>query len=163
MTGVQTCALPILRDLNWWLQLSSEWNGKAIWRHPDHIVAACDASSFAWGAVVLSGVSAPVGHARGFFSKPLRLLGSTHRELLGARFAVQAYLTLFRGRHVVLLEDNTGVEHLLRHFSSRVPALQAELRRFSAILYEHDITLETVRVSSEDNPADAPSRYVLQK
>lgn len=161
-SGVQHVKLShqSIRDLNWWLQLSSEWNGKAIWRHPDHIVAACDASSFAWGAVVLSGVSAPVGHARGFFSKPLRLLGSTHRELLGARFAVQAYLTLFRGRHVVLLEDNTGVEHLLRHFSSRVPALQAELRRFSAILYEHDITLETVRVSSEDNPADAPSRYV---
>ena len=149
-----------VRDLAWWLQLSAEWNGKAIWRHPDHVVAACDASSFAWGAVILSGVPTPVCPARGYFSKPLRSLGSTHRELLGARFSVQAYLTLLHGRHVVLLEDNTGVEHLLRHFSSRVPALQAELRRFSAILSEHDITLETVRVSSADNPADAPSRHV---
>jgi hypothetical protein len=81
-----------VRDLNWWLALSSEWNGKAIWRHPDHIVAACDASSFAWGAVVLSGLPNPVYHARGYFSKQLRLLGSTHRELLGARFTIQAYV-----------------------------------------------------------------------
>ena len=54
-----------IRDLQWWLQLSKEWNGKAFWRHPNHVVAACDASSFARGAVILSGVSAPVGHARG--------------------------------------------------------------------------------------------------
>lgn len=148
-----------VRDLQWWLQLSKEWNGKAIWRHPDHVVAACDASSFAWGAVILSGVSAPSSHARGYFARPLRQLGSTHRELLGARFTVQAFLSQFKGRHVVLLEDNTGVEHLLRHFSSRVPALQQELRRLSAILTRNNITLESVRVSSADNPADAPSRY----
>ena len=148
-----------IRDLQWWLQLSSDWNGKAIWRHPNHVVAACDASSFAWGAVILSGVPAPLRHARGYFARPLRLLGSTHRELLGARFTVQAFLTQFRGKHVVLLEDNTGVEHLLRHFSSRVPALQQELRRLSAILIKNNITLESVRVASADNPADAPSRY----
>ena len=149
-----------VRDLNWWLALSSEWNGRSIWRHPDHIVAACDASSFAWGAVVLSGVPSPVCHARGYFAKQLQNLGSTHRELLGARFAVQAYIEQFKGRHVVLLEDNTGVEHLLKHFSSRVPSLQRELRRFSAILSAHDITLEAVRVTSLENPADAPSRHV---
>ena len=58
-----------------------------------------------------------------------------------------------------MLEDNTRVEHLLRHFSSRVPALQQELRRLSAILTQNNITLETVRVASAENPADAPSRY----
>ena len=122
-------------------------------------MAACDASSFARGVVILSGVPAPVGHARGYFARPLRLLGSAHRELLGARFTVQAFLTQFRGRHVVLLEDNTRVEHLLRHFYSRVPALQQELRRLSAILTQDNITLESVRVALAQNHADAPSRY----
>ena len=146
-----------MRDLAWWLRLTDEWNGRAIWRHPDHILAAVDASSFAWGGLILAGMSALV--ARGYFSKQIRGLGSTHRELLGVRFFVQALRKRFANRHVVLLEDNTGVEYLLRHFSSRTPALQAELRRLSAILAANNITLEPIRVASADNPADAPSRY----
>ena len=36
--------------------MSCEWNGKGIWRHPDHIAAVCNASSFDWVAIVLSGL-----------------------------------------------------------------------------------------------------------
>jgi hypothetical protein len=82
------------------------------------------------------------------------------KEMRAVRYALLSYAPLVRDRVVRLFEDNTVTQSVLGRFASRSAALMAEYRLLWAVLDSLHVHLQVVRVSSESNLADAPSRFV---
>lgn len=148
-----------LRDLEWWLDLPARSTRRAIWRDPATATLHCDASGFAWGAVLNQ-----VTPARGFWSQAERLYHITWKELAAVHRAVVTFLPHLRDREVRLFEDNQAVVSVLRGLSSRSAAMMAELRRLWAVLDAHDVRLRPEYIRSADNvAADGLSRLQLRE
>ena len=64
-----------------------------------------------------------------------------------------------RGKHVRLREDNQAVVAMVTHWTSRSPALMAQLRKLWLLLDRNNITLDPAYIRSEENvAADSLSR-----
>jgi len=146
------------RDLERWLQLPTRSVQRLIWRTPATATLHCDASDFAWGAVLNQ-----TGLARGFWSPEQRRHHIQYKELVAVRLAVETWLRQLRGRTVRLWEDNQAVMHIINGRSSRAPILMAEVRRLWQLLDSHGISLSARYIRSEDNvTADSLSRLQLK-
>ena len=117
------------RDLLWWTAVASQNNGRCMFKPVETAYLHCDASSFAWGAVLNE-----TKEARGFWSAEDRQQHITWKELKAVRLAVMSFLPRLRGRKVLLHEDNQAVVGVLTHLTSRSPAMMNELRKLWLIL-----------------------------
>lgn len=133
-------------DLQWFVDLRDQHNGRPIWRSPQTALLHCDASELAWGAVL--NMRLP---ARGFWRAHQRREHITLLELRAVHYAVEAFIKQLRGRHVLLREDNQAVVAMLKSFTSRSPAIMRELRRLWWLLDVNDITLLPRYIRSEAN------------
>jgi len=142
------------RDLQWFADLPTKWNGRAIWRSPQTALLHCDASKLAWGAVLNQLVP-----ARGFWTAHERRRHITFLELRAVRHAIESFADRLTGRHVLLREDNQAVCAILTSYTSRSPEMMRELRRLWYLLDTLDVTLLPKYIRSSDNWwADSLSR-----
>jgi hypothetical protein len=82
------------------------------------------------------------------------------KEMRAVRNALLSFAPLVRDRVVRLFEDNTVTQSVLGRFASRSTVLMEEYRLLWAVLEQLHVHLQVVRVASEYNLADAPSRFV---
>lgn len=82
------------------------------------------------------------------------------KEMRAVRLSLLSFAPLVRDRIVRLFEDNTVTQSVLGRFASRSPVLMEEYRMLWAVLDRLHVQLQVVRVASEANLADAPSRFL---
>jgi hypothetical protein len=88
-----------------------------------------------------------------------RLHHITWKELRAVRHAVESFLPHFKGRQVLLHEDNTAVVAALTKLTSRSPVMMTELRRLWFLLDTNDIHIRPRYIRSAANVwADTLSR-----
>ena len=141
-------------DLNWFVALAARYAQRPIWRSAATVTLFCDASKLAWGAALEGALP-----ARGFWRAHQRREHITLLETRAVRYAVEAFLDWLRGKHVRLREDNQAVVAMVTHWTSRSPALMAQLRKLWLLLDRNNITLDPAYIRSEENvAADSLSR-----
>ncbi|CAD6966331.1 unnamed protein product, partial [Tilletia laevis] len=64
---------------------------------------------------------------------------------------------------LIVYTDNTGVQFGVPRGRMRNAAATTVIERIHALQVEDDILVHTKRVTSADNPADEPSRGVIQQ
>ena len=88
-----------------------------------------------------------------------RRLHINHKELIALRMGIEAFQTQLSGRWVSIAMDSTVAMGIAKAGSSRSPRLFNEVRRLWKLIADLDLSLLYYHVRSEDNLADAPSRF----
>eukprot|EP00873_Tetraselmis_striata_P014119 jgi/Tetstr1/434383/TSEL_023484.t1 len=144
------------RDLQWWVGVPTQHNGRPINRPVETGYLHVDSSSYGWGAV-LNEHREP----RGFWYDDDRNAHFTMKELNAVRLAVESFLPMLQNRHIRLHEDNQAVVGVFTNLTSRSPRLMAELRKTWYLMDTHGITLSVRYIRSAANIwADRLSREV---
>jgi hypothetical protein len=76
------------RDLEWWRTVSTQHNGRSIYKPIETAYLHADSSDYEWGAVLNEDANY---QARGFWSAPDRLQHITWKELRAVRHAVESF------------------------------------------------------------------------
>eukprot|EP00873_Tetraselmis_striata_P043415 jgi/Tetstr1/463679/TSEL_008540.t1 len=134
------------RDLQWWVSVPAQHNGRPINRPVETGYLHVDSSPCGWAAVLNEH-----HEARGFWYDDDRTAHITLKELKAARLAVESFLPMLRNRHIRLHEDNQAVVGVLTHLTSRSPRLMAELRKTWYLMDTHGITLSVRYIRSAAN------------
>eukprot|EP00873_Tetraselmis_striata_P044281 jgi/Tetstr1/464545/TSEL_009302.t1 len=124
------------RDLQWWVGVPTQHNGRPINRPVETGYLHVDSSSYGWGAVLNEH-----HEARGFWYDDDRNAHITMKELKAVRLAIESFLSMLQNRHIRLHEDNQAVVGVLTNLTSRSPRLMAELRKTWYLMDTHGITL----------------------
>eukprot|EP00873_Tetraselmis_striata_P006395 jgi/Tetstr1/426659/TSEL_016929.t1 len=144
------------RDLQWWVGVPTQHNGRPINRPVETGYLHVDSSSYGWGAVLNEH-----HEARGFWYDDGRNAHITLKELKAVRLAIESFLPMLQNRHIRLHEDNQAVVGVLTNLASRSPRLMAELRKTWYLMDTHGITLSVGYIRSAANIwADRLSREV---
>eukprot|EP00873_Tetraselmis_striata_P040516 jgi/Tetstr1/460780/TSEL_005964.t1 len=147
---------PLERDLQWWVGVPTQHNGRPINRPVETGYLHVDSSSYGWGAVLNEH-----HEARGFWYDDDRNAHITLKELKAVRLAIESFLPMLQNRHIRLHEDNQAVVGVLTNLTSRSPRLMAELRKTWYLMDTHGITLSVRYIRSAANIwADRLSREV---
>ncbi|KAE8236366.1 hypothetical protein A4X06_0g9574, partial [Tilletia controversa] len=129
------------RDINLFVDASSDW-GVGVW----------------WNGQSASYRLRPDWRSRGEgrdiqFAEALAIeIGLLHVLSTGIRSAA-----------LIVYTDNTGVQFGVPRGRMRNAAATTVIERIHALQVKHDILVHTKRVTSADNPADEPSRGVIQQ
>lgn len=134
------------RDLQWWVSVPAENNGRSIFRPVETVYLHCDSSDYGWGAV-LNGQH----HARGFWTGLDKDQHITYKELKAVRHAVTTFLPYLSNRNVLLHEDNQAVVSILTHLTSRSAVMMTELRKLWHLLDAHGISIRPRYIASAAN------------
>eukprot|EP00873_Tetraselmis_striata_P013783 jgi/Tetstr1/434047/TSEL_023191.t1 len=149
--------LLLRRDLEWWVAVPNNSNGRSIYKPVEKAYMHVDSSGYGWGAVLNE-----TTEARGFWYAGDRELHITYKELKAVRYAVLTFLSELRGRQVLLREDNMGVVRVLANLTSRCsPMLMTELRQLWFILASNDISIRARHIKTTVKIwAGRPSRKI---
>jgi len=154
--GFARLAHGAMDDLRWFARLRTEPGvGRALWPR-DAGVLTTDASPYGWGGHL--GRLLP---AAGFFTLSQQHQHINIKEVAAVRFCLTAFgRDLFRRGGILRVKvDNRVAMHVINGFTSRSPALMAELRRLHVVVASLGITLKASWLPSVANVwADALSR-----
>eukprot|EP00873_Tetraselmis_striata_P005720 jgi/Tetstr1/425984/TSEL_016333.t1 len=143
------------RDLQWWVGVPTQHNGRPINRPVETGYLHVDSSSYGWGAVLNE------HHEARFWYDDDRNAHITLKELKAVRLAIESFLPMLQNRHIRLHEDNQAIVGVLTNLTSRSPRLMAELRKTWYLMDTHGITLSVRYIRSAANIwADRLSREV---
>ena len=143
-----------MRNLDWWANVPTVHSSSPIQMQPVSATLSVDASSHSWGAVLQNMV------ARSYWRADETDLHINVKELRAVRYALLSFSSFLSNKVVLLNEDNTTTQAVITKFSSRSPELHKEFRLLWDTMCSLGVVLQVRRVASEDNEADAPSRYV---
>jgi hypothetical protein len=141
-----------LRDLSWWADIPVKHTRAAMILRPGTPHLFVDACKTGWGAVMNGEI------ARGSFTVQEGLEDIAVLEMRAVRLALISFADTLRNRCVLLREDNTVTEAAVRNHTSRSKAVLHEYRQLWSLADDLGVTFKVIRVASEDNLADAPSR-----
>jgi Reverse transcriptase (RNA-dependent DNA polymerase)/DNA N-6-adenine-methyltransferase (Dam) len=142
-----------MSDLAWWSSIPVRHCESPIQLKPGSPELFVDASKTGWGATLVGEV------ARGYFTPEERCMMIAQLEMRAVRYALLSFRDVLQGRCVLLREDNTVTESIIRNASSKSPVMMTEFRLLWALCDELHISFKVVRVASADNLADAASRH----
>lgn len=148
------------RDLEWWASIPIQHLSSPIRLRPASLDLFADASDSGWGAVLPDLADSPEGVARGCWTADEQCMHINQKEMRAVRYALLSFESLVSDRVVRLFEDNTVTQSVLGRFASRSAVLMEEYRELWFVLEQLHVQLQVVRVESDLNLADAPSRYV---
>lgn len=148
------------RDLEWWCNVPSQHLSSPMRLRPATVDLFVDASAQGWGAVIPDLGDSPDAVAAGSWSVAEQSMHINQKEMRAVSNALLSYAPVVKDRVVRLFEDNTVTQSVLGRFASRSTVLMDEYRRLWSLLDSLHVHLQVVRVSSEGNLADAPSRFV---
>lgn len=158
--GTVSISRQSFRDLEWWAAIPAQHLSSPIRLRPATVDLFVDACPTGWGAVLPVLGDSPEGTAHGAWSADEARMHINQQEMRAVRMALLSFESVVRDRVVRLHEDNTVTESVLGRFSSRSAALMDEYRLLWSVLEDLHVQLQVVRVKSELNRADAPSRFV---
>lgn len=97
-----------IRDLQWWLHASPQWNGRPISLRPVDKQLTTDASQTGWGAWVEE------GQAYGHWNMRMSHKSSNYRELMSVLLGLYSFVDILQGKHVQVISDNiTTVSYVM--------------------------------------------------
>ena len=143
-----------LADLAWWANIPARLCRAPIQLKPGTPELYVDASKQGWGAVMAG------QEARGCFTCVEQAMMIAQLEMRAVRYALLSFPEELRGRCVLLREDNSCTEAIIKNACSKSPVLLAEFRLLWELADEMNVTFKVVRVASADNLADVASRFV---
>lgn len=158
--GTVSISRQSFRDLEWWASIPVQHLSSPIRLRPATVDLFVDACPTGWGAVLPVLGDRPEGVAHGAWSAAEACMHINQQEMRAVRMALLSFEPVVRDRVVRLHEDNTVTESVLGRFASRSAALMVEYRLLWSVLEDLHVQLQVVRVKSELNRADAPSRFV---
>eukprot|EP00873_Tetraselmis_striata_P006219 jgi/Tetstr1/426483/TSEL_016784.t1 len=134
------------RNLQWWVDVPTQHNGRPINRPVE--IGCLHVDSWSYG----SGVVLNEHHeARGFWYDDDRNAHITLKELKAVRLAIESFLPMLQNRHIRLHENNQAVVGVLTNLTSRSPRLMAEPRKTWYLKDTHGITLSVRYIRSAAN------------
>jgi len=136
-----------LRDLRWWRNLASSPDvGRALW--PAALgTLTTDASPWGWGG------NSNVVPARGFFSASARPSHINVKEVGAVRLSIMSLHALYpiRNGELLLRIDNRVAMSVINAYSTRLPALSAELKLLYELCRSLGLTLKAWWIASVAN------------
>jgi hypothetical protein len=106
------------RDLEGWRTVLDQHNGQSIYKPIETARLHADSSGYGWEAVLKGNQTF---HARGFWYYDDQQQHITWKEPLAT--AIEYFLPQLRGRHLLLLKDNTTVMAMLIKLITRSPVM----------------------------------------
>lgn len=155
----QICTItPLMRkDLLWWITQLRHWNGRQMLPHRPTIQVFTDSSDRGWGIVH------EVQQYQGQWTPTEQSQHINYKELL----VVWKMLSITRfhpHQHIQLCMDNTSAIAYINKFGgTRSSSLNQLALRIWTYCFANHIHLSTLYVPSLCNPADAPSRQMIQQ
>lgn len=146
-----------VKDLQWWRQALSTWNGCPI--APQHIDCqiSTDASASGWGAYQGD------MKAAGFWNHRISRQPSNYRELLAILLALQSFRKVLRNKTVQIFSDNITAIAYVNHLGGSSQDLNQLARAVWAEAYANKIQLICRHIAGSKNVmADALSRLSPQ-
>jgi hypothetical protein len=141
-----------MQDLLWWQNLPVRYTSAPMVLRPGTPHLYVDACKSGWGAVMAGEV------AKGQFTVEEGKEDIAVLETRAVRLALLSFADKLQDRCVLLREDNTVTEAVIRNHTSRSHAVLEEYRQLWAAADRLNVTFKVIRVASADNLADAPSR-----
>ena len=138
-----------LADLAWWANIPARLCRSPIQLKPGTPELYVDASKQGWGAVMAG------QEARGYFTAAEQGMMIAQLEMRAVRYALLSFPEELKGRCVLLREDNSCTEAIIKNACSKSPVMLAEFRLLWELADEMNVTFKVVRVASADNLADA--------
>jgi hypothetical protein len=149
-----------MNDLESWVLLSSQWNGKGFRvLTPDYLFTT-DAFPVGWGGHCTVPPQ-PQVLAQGRFLSLTKLDSTNEKELLAILYCFRSFQRLFRWSscHIRIVTDSMTAMLYLNKSGGRVPSLMAITKKILKYALSFNITISAEYITSEDNKlADAQSR-----
>jgi hypothetical protein len=155
----QTCNITstMRQELLWWINQLTNWNGKQMIQHRPTIQIFTDSSTDAWGIVHQQ------QQWQGQWTLQEQSQHINYKELLVIWKALQV-VPLQPHHHLQLCIDNTSAISYINNFGgTRSKQLNTLARKIWTHCFHNHIHLSTLYVPSQFNPADAPSRRMIQQ
>ena len=157
--GQVTISPEARRDLQWWAENLSTWNGRAIRDPNPNMVIETDASKKGWGAFcrgVLTGGCWSVQEAK---------LHINSLEMLAAFYAIKAFVKEKQQVSILLLTDNMSVvAHVNRMGGTRSPLLVSQVIDLWSWCLQRHITITAQHIPGLENvTADYLSRHLRDR
>jgi hypothetical protein len=152
-----------IEDLESWILLSAQWNGKGFRTPTPDYLFTTDASPVGWGGHCTV-PPRPQVLAQGRFLSLSKLDSTNEKELLAIFFCLRAFHRQFQWRrcHVRVVTDSITAMLYLNKAGGRVPALMAITKKILLYALSFEITLSAEYITSKDNElADTQSREFL--
>ena len=138
--------------------LTREWATQEVHETTTTICAAADSSKGRWGLAYWT-------HGQNLLECDSGLWGADHiessifvKELVVATMTIERICHKFPGSRILLLEDNTAAAAVLRKLASSALVGTGLALRVDRALTSSGCSLDIVPVTSQQNPADSPSR-----
>jgi hypothetical protein len=151
-TGSVQLSRRAMQDLLWWQDIPVKHTSAPMVLRPGTPHLYVDACKTGWGAVLSGEV------AQGSFTVEEGRHDIAVLETRAVRLALLSFADRLRDRCVLLREDNTVTEAVIRRHTSRSASVLHEYRQLWELADALNVTFKVIRVASADNKADAPSR-----
>ena len=151
---------PSIRDLQWWLDAVSAWNGRSFEQKTKEVIQiATDASSMGWGGTIISSH----WEAQGTWDPQTSSKSSNYRELSAVYLTLRSFLPLIRGKTVTIFSDNiTTVANINLHGSSHKDLTDIATKIWSLVI-RNSMSLQAKFLAGKSNcHADRLSRLPQQ-
>nr|VWO98972.1 Dual O-methyltransferase/FAD-dependent monooxygenase CTB3 (Cercosporin toxin biosynthesis cluster protein 3) [Includes: O-methyltransferase (EC, FAD-dependent monooxygenase (EC ] [Ganoderma boninense] len=151
---------PVRRDISWWLNLATRWNGIAIIDPArPQIAIHTDASGTKGAGGVLQDMWFAVRIPRRYQHRDIKF-----KEFYAIIYAILCWGDHLRGGHVLFHTDNTDVHAALSNLTIRSEPMMELLRQFLSLSCRFDFTFESQWIPGSTNSlADAASRFQYQR
>lgn len=148
---------PMRQDLLWWISQLQHWNGRRMLPHQPTVQIFTDASDSGWGIIINQ------QQYRGKWSPSEQATHINYKELL-VIWKLFSVFPAHQHRHLQLCMDNTAAIAYINKFGgTRSSVLNNLAMQIWQHCFRHRIFLSTLYVPSICNPADAPSRQMIQQ
>ena len=143
------------KDLHWWLDALSSWNGAPLRRKDPLFREETDASGTGWGGAW--GERA----ASGTWTKDVSFQPSNFRELLAILKTILSYLEDLKGKSVQILSDNVTAVAYVNKLGGSSKTMSALMRTIFTVVQENQIDLSAKFLAGKLNvQADRRSRIL---
>ena len=147
------------KDLEWWTENLSRWNGRPLQESSPILTIETDASLTGWGAFcqgVMTG---------GCWSMTEKAHHINSLEMLAAFFAIKAFARSYQGISVLIRSDNqTVVAHINKMGGTKSPLITAQVKELWAWCLQRKISVKAQHLPGVENVmADYLSRHLRDR
>lgn len=152
-----------LADLERWLILLTDWDGRLLFAPTPEVVITTDASGHAWGAWLSTPQERekPILQTWGLWSREEKRRSSNWKEATASLLALQSFRDQVRGKAVLLRTDNTSNVANVNRGGGTSPALTTVARRVWEFCHVWECSVRAEhKPGTENERADKLSRTV---
>ena len=145
---VITLSKSATKDLKWWLDSISAWNGRSFeTKETDIIQVTCDASKTGFGAKI---VGSPI-KAQAIWDPITATRSSNYRELKAVLYTLTSFLTHLKSKAVSIYSDNITTVANVNFMGSKHTHLSQLARQIWTIAIQNQISLQVKHIRGIHN------------